>query len=984
MKFKITLILLLGVLTLSFAQDREKASYIGTADTHTYVPSIASRLNEITPSTIKPPSEVKDGRYFKNRIPIIPGKGKQQDILSKNPHPLSQKISGRTPDITWVGAVSNSQPTDPALAVGPNHVFVVFNTGFAIYDKDGNELVGQTNPNPAIFPSSGCCDLTVSYDPVATSVGNSNPGRWVLSFLGSGAQIAVSDGPDPVNDGWNVYTINTVNDYNKLSVWSDGYYLTDVTGSGDRVYAMDRQAMLDGEPAANVSIQGFGLPNLNVSGFASVQVLNISDSVYPNPGNATVVFFQDDAYPNQDDDSVKFWDIDVDFDNPLNSTVSNPQEIIVTPFTSVFDGGSFSNLRQPGGQDIDALQGIVMNQAQYKKFPSYESAIFNFVIDVGTGGNEQAAIRWYEFRRNSPSDPWMMAQEGTFSDPDGRHFWHASMIMDIQGNIGMGFSAMGNATTGNGSNEFVSSYYTGRFANDPGGTMTIAPQLIAAGNGNIPGSERYGDYGKIDLDPSNFKRMYFINELMFPNRANVVGRFQIAPDLDTDIGVVNIDAPVDGTLTNSEQITVSIFNYGNNPVSGFDVTYQIDGGTIITETYTGTINSTETVSFTFTTPADLSVEGQTYTLVASTVLSADEENLNDTFTKNVTHLFAEDVGVTALVTPSTGSLSDTEIVTVEITNFGTSTQTSIPVFYMVDGVTENETYTGSIAPGATDSYAFTATADLSTLGDYTFEIGTALGSDSDTSNDAITTIITNIICMPDSDCAGFGDGVTQLQLADQDIATNCGPDGYSDDTSTIFNFNLDDDNPFNGVLQLGYVNSNYTIWIDFNDNNEFETDEIISSGLVAAADTDFNFTVDFDIIPNVLPGLHRMRVRGGDENSGGTVSDPCGDLQYGRTNDYTANVIQTLSVEDNVLNASNFTILDKGNNIFDISLSNTNIDRMILSVFDISGKQIFSHGLVNEDKEIRYNLNMSYVASGVYLVRLRKGNTELVKKLVVK
>ena len=33
-------------------------------------------------------------------------------------------------------------------------------------------------------------------------------------------------------------------------------------------------------------------------------------------------------------------------------------------------------------QTIDALQGIIMNQAQYKKFPTYESAIFNFVIDV--------------------------------------------------------------------------------------------------------------------------------------------------------------------------------------------------------------------------------------------------------------------------------------------------------------------------------------------------------------------------------------------------------------------------------------------------------------------------------------------------------------------------------------------------------------------------------------------------------------------------
>jgi len=77
----------------------------------------------------------------------------------------------------------------------------------------------------------------------------------VLPYLGVGAQIAVSDGPNPLTAGWNVYTISQVNDYNKLSVWSDGYYLTDVVEAGTRLYAMERQAMLDGESPTNVSIQ---------------------------------------------------------------------------------------------------------------------------------------------------------------------------------------------------------------------------------------------------------------------------------------------------------------------------------------------------------------------------------------------------------------------------------------------------------------------------------------------------------------------------------------------------------------------------------------------------------------------------------------------------------------------------------------------------------------------------------------------------------
>ena len=33
-------------------------------------------------------------------------------------------------------------------------------------------------------------------------------------------------------------------------------------------------------------------------------------------------------------------------------------------------------------------------------------------------------------------------QEGTYTAPDGRHAFGASMAMDIQGNIGMGYSSM--------------------------------------------------------------------------------------------------------------------------------------------------------------------------------------------------------------------------------------------------------------------------------------------------------------------------------------------------------------------------------------------------------------------------------------------------------------------------------------------------------------------------------------------------------------
>ena len=73
-----------------------------------------------------------------------------------------------------------------------------------------------------------------------------------ITFLGGGAQVAVSDGPDPINDGWYNYNIGAISDYQKLSVWSDGYYMTDNTGSSNKVWAMERAAMLDWKLSTNI------------------------------------------------------------------------------------------------------------------------------------------------------------------------------------------------------------------------------------------------------------------------------------------------------------------------------------------------------------------------------------------------------------------------------------------------------------------------------------------------------------------------------------------------------------------------------------------------------------------------------------------------------------------------------------------------------------------------------------------------------------
>ncbi len=954
---------------------------VTTASEVTLMPSIASR-SVLFPSEEKA-SPIQDGRASKHKI--VPGKGSlSDDVLAKSAHKSTRTVQGKSTSLVFETAQSNSQPTDPSGAVGPNHYFAVFNTGFRIFDKLGNALTGQLGVGN-IFPASGCCDLTVSYDNLAD--------RWVVSFLGSGVQVAISNGPDPVNDSWTVYNFPSISDYNKLSVWRDGYYLTENTGGATKLWVLERIFDASGNPDPAAQLAGFQLPGLVTSGFHSPQALNITDDNHPTTGGCPIVYLQDDAWPGVIKDHIKVWVATMDWINPSNSLVSNPLEIDTAPFISVFDNGSFANLQQPnGGATIDALQSIIMNQAQFRKFPTHNSAVFNFVVDVDASAAKLAGIRWLELRQATDGGVWTLEQEGTYTAPDNKHAWHGSMAMDVQGNIALGYTAMaGPNTPTDGSVDLtLGSYYTGRFASDADGVMSIAETLIAPGSGNIPGL-RYGDYGKMDVDPNNDKEFWFLNEYVgAAGRANVVGVFQIAPNLADDVGVTSIDTPETGTLSAAETISVTIFNYGENPASGFDVTYQLDSGALISETFTGTIASSSSATFTFAAQANMSTVGQTYAITAATAYAIDMDTTNDAVTKSVTHLYPNDVGVSAITSPvSASGLSNAESVTVTITNYGGTTQTSIPVFYTVDGGTPvQETYTGSVASGASENYTFSTTVDLSAFGNYIFIAGTTLVNDADTFNDDVTITVSSFICQPVANCTDFNDGVTQINLADQNISTNCGTTstGYSDDSNIVFNF-LSGGNPFSGVLQVGFQNSNYALWIDFNDNDVFEANEVISSGIVTTANSDFAFTVNFDNFPNATSGMHKMRLRGGDENFGnGVVLNPCDAMTYGRTNDYMANIATSLGLQDANFEASTLTIIEASKNIFDINLVTSYKDLAGLRVYNMLGQELVYYNMKKVGNRFSYNLDMNYVDSGVYIVQVRSldGNSIKSKKIIVR
>jgi len=102
-----------------------------------------------------------------------------------------------------------------------------------------------------------------------------------------------------------------------------------------------------------------------------------------------------------------------------------------------------------------------------------------------------------------------------------------------------------------------------------------------------------------------------------------------------DASMVSIYTPnTDFNLTPFETVTVKIKNYGTMPISGFPVSYIINGGTPVTETINSTIIPGDTLIHIFNATADLSVFG-IYDFKAYLTVPNDLNQINDTAYKTV-------------------------------------------------------------------------------------------------------------------------------------------------------------------------------------------------------------------------------------------------------------------------------------------------------------------------------------------------------------
>ena len=290
--------LILGILTIWLAAQGSPGSHgAAVRDAIRKGKSLPLRDLSIQPG---PPDVPRVIPNFTHAVPINRRGGQRSPDPVWQSEPLTSETTIATPLPSFSFDGTNDQdnilelgfavvPPDTEGEVGPNHYVQMNNLVFEIFDKQGISLYGPA-PNNIFWTDvnlGGVCEVTNDGDPIVLY--DQLADRWIFSQFGLGQNspepgeadghmcFAVSDGPDPVTSSYYLYDFvvspsldggvfyYAINDYPKLGVWPDAWYLTAnqfqcnaFSGGcffeGAVAVAFEREEMLQGLDAKGVGV----------------------------------------------------------------------------------------------------------------------------------------------------------------------------------------------------------------------------------------------------------------------------------------------------------------------------------------------------------------------------------------------------------------------------------------------------------------------------------------------------------------------------------------------------------------------------------------------------------------------------------------------------------------------------------------------------------------------------------------------------------
>jgi hypothetical protein len=461
------------------------------------------------------PAVARGGRDFEP--------GRPQAVGNTNPSgvdPLAERSVGASTATALPKAFTDGTPVDPTYRVAPpdttgdlglTHYVQWVNLRYAVYTvtRSGGTITGfnlvngfPKNGNVVWQGFGGPCqnyndgDPIVQYDQLAD--------RWILTQFAVSATpytqcVAVSTSGDPTGT-YNRYSYsygNDFNDYPKMGVWPNGYYVTynmfkrGRVFAGSKVCAFERDKMLTGASARQVCAQ-------TSNSYGSLLPADLEGTALPSTGSPNYLLSITSS-------SLLFWKFSVNWDTTATGTLSGPTTVPgVAAFSRACGGGTC--IPQPGTtQKLDSLADRLMYRLSYRNLGTREALLVNH--SVASGG--ASGIRWYEL--NIGGGTPTVRQQGTYQ-PDTLYRWMGSAAMDQSGGIAIGYNVS------NGSTIKPSIRYAFRAPTDTLGTLSNeTPTLDGPGVQTGNSLSRWGDYSTISVDPVDGCTMVFTTEYIPSN-----------------------------------------------------------------------------------------------------------------------------------------------------------------------------------------------------------------------------------------------------------------------------------------------------------------------------------------------------------------------------------------------------------------------------------------------------------------------------------
>ena len=533
-------------------------------------------------------------------VPQLPKVIKQSQMVSA-PAPAPDSSFDGLDFATW----GQGHPPDTNGDVGPNYYIQTINVSIGIYNKSTGVRVAAFTFNT--FMSQGAfgnlCDTANFGDPVVLY--DSFEDRWFISDFaftldGSGNVnpqhsfqcFAVSKTGDPVNGGWNFYSIETpggLGDYPKFGVWPDGIYMSAnmfgyAAGAAyiaPHVWALNKTQMYNGDPSPQVV--DFAAPSADFT----LLPANARLQTGTPPAGTPEYFAATEEFLN----AQTVYKFHVDWDKISTSTFTGP-DVPLAP--TCWPAATPANSSTPANA-ADVLAIRAMAQTQYTNIGGAESLWVDHTVQRGespspgcggaTGGN--AAVRWYQLNVTGGTVAANDVQAKTY-DPDGTNTFFRfmpSLAVDRVGDMAVGYTKS-NSTT------FPQLKYAGRLASDPVNTFSQDEQTLINGtgaqSGNCGGAAcvRWGDYSGMALDPNGCEfwetgEYYATTGL---NHQTRIGSFHF-PGCTT-VGNGTLSGTVTDGTSPISGVTVSLGNRTATTNGSGAYSFTVPAGTYPTETAT--------------------------------------------------------------------------------------------------------------------------------------------------------------------------------------------------------------------------------------------------------------------------------------------------------------------------------------------------------------------------------------------------------------